>query len=223
MPSVAAVDDRGDHARRFGRGSLRSAMEASGPRFCVFRVSGTITLKSAIQVRTPYLTVAGQTSPGGVEIRGDEEPDGDWGVWFINGAHDIVLRHLRVRMGGNLKFRACPDPSIRGIRDGGARRCRRTGGRPVPGRGRGLGGPARPERRSGDRPAAPRVSRGWRGIVAGLVADDEDRRIATFTALIPLLPETIRREPGFDPRLPAGSQPEAATRLRDALDGAAPD
>ena len=59
--------------------------------------------------------------------------------------------------------------------------------------------------------------------MAGLVADDEDRRIATFTALIPLLPETIRREPGFDPRLPAGSQPEAATRLRDALDGAAPD
>lgn len=89
-----------------GPGSLRWAMEASGPRIVVFRVSGTITLKSAIQVRTPYLTVAGQTSPGGIQIRGDQEPDGDWGVWCVNGAHDIIIRHLRVRMGGNLKHDA---------------------------------------------------------------------------------------------------------------------
>lgn len=89
-----------------GPGSLRSAMEASGPRICVFRVSGTIALKSAIKVRTPYLTVAGQTSPGGLQIKGTGQPDGDWGVWCINGAHDIVLRHLRVRMGGNLKHNA---------------------------------------------------------------------------------------------------------------------
>ena len=37
-----------------GEGSLRAAMEASGPRVCVFRVSGTITLKEAIRVRTPF-------------------------------------------------------------------------------------------------------------------------------------------------------------------------
>src|SRR5262245_17662211 len=36
-----------------GEGSLREAMEATGPRICVFRVSGTITLKSAIKVGTP--------------------------------------------------------------------------------------------------------------------------------------------------------------------------
>ncbi|UCG49588.1 MAG: right-handed parallel beta-helix repeat-containing protein, partial [Phycisphaerales bacterium] len=89
-----------------GPGSLRSAMEASGSRIVVFRVSGTITLKNAIRVRTPYLTVAGQTSPGGVQIRGHGQPEGDWGVWFVNGAHDIVVRHLRVRMGGNLKHDA---------------------------------------------------------------------------------------------------------------------
>jgi pectate lyase len=89
-----------------GPGSLRSCLEASGPRICVFRVSGTITLKSAIRVSTPYLTVAGQTSPGGVQIRGSGEPKGDWGVWFVNGAHDIIVRHLRVRMGGNLKHDA---------------------------------------------------------------------------------------------------------------------
>jgi pectate lyase len=89
-----------------GEGSLRWAMEAAGPRIVVFRVSGTITLKSAIKVSTPYLTVAGQTSPGGIQIRGDQEPDGDWGVWCVNGAHDIIIRHLRVRMGGNLKHDA---------------------------------------------------------------------------------------------------------------------
>ena len=89
-----------------GPGSLRSAMEAVGPRIVVFRVSGTITLESAIRVTTPYLTVAGQTSPGGVQIRGNGQPEGDWGVWFVNGAHDIIVRHLRVRMGGNLKHDA---------------------------------------------------------------------------------------------------------------------
>src|SRR5438552_8348941 len=70
-----------------GPGSLRAAMEASGPRIVVFRVSGTIALKDAIRVRTPYLTVAGQTSPGGVQIRGMGQPEGDWGVWCVNGAH----------------------------------------------------------------------------------------------------------------------------------------
>ena len=89
-----------------GPGSLRAAMEASGPRIVVFRVSGTITLTSAIRVSTPYLTVAGQTSPGGVQVRGTGQPDGDWGVWFVNGAHDIIVRHLRVRMGGNMKHDA---------------------------------------------------------------------------------------------------------------------
>ncbi len=69
---VTTLDDSGE-------GSLRAAMEASGPRVCVFRVSGTITLKNAIQVRTPSLTVAGQTSPSGIEIKGSGQPEGDWG------------------------------------------------------------------------------------------------------------------------------------------------
>lgn len=89
-----------------GEGSLRAAMEASGPRICVFRVSGTITLKNAIRVSTPYLTLAGQSSPGGIEIKGSGQPEGDWGVWFVNGAHNIIVRHLRIRMGGNMKHDA---------------------------------------------------------------------------------------------------------------------
>jgi hypothetical protein len=59
---------------------------------------------------------------------------------------------------------------------------------------------------------------GWRGIEAGLIASDEEQRVTTFTALRPLLPEALRQEPGFDPRAPAGSQPEALARLRDAWD-----
>jgi pectate lyase len=51
-----------------GAGRLRAAMEASGPRIVVFRVSGTIELRNAIRVSTPCRTVAGQTSPGGVQI-----------------------------------------------------------------------------------------------------------------------------------------------------------
>ena len=113
---VTTLDDSGP-------GSLRAAMEASGPRIVVFRVSGTITLTNAIRVRTPYLTVAGQTSPGGVEIRGNGQPEGDWGVWCVNGAHDIVLRHLRVRIGGNMKhdagnnllFYGTAEPGIRDV------------------------------------------------------------------------------------------------------------
>jgi len=96
---VTSLNDSGD-------GSLRAAMEAPGPRICVFRVSGTITLKSAIRVSEPYLTVAGQTSPGGVQIKGTGQQDGDWGVWCVNGAHDIVIRHLRVRMGSNMQHDA---------------------------------------------------------------------------------------------------------------------
>ena len=89
-----------------GPGSFRDATTQTGPRLVVFRVSGTITLKGAIRISEPYLTVAGQTSPGGVQIKGTGQPDGDWGVWCVNGAHDIILRHLRVRMGGNMQHDA---------------------------------------------------------------------------------------------------------------------
>ena len=95
-----------------GPGSLRAAMEASGPRICVFRVSGTIALKTAIRVKTPFLTVAGQTSPGGIQIRGSGEPEGDWGVWFVNGAHDIVVR---LRLPSIPTMTACPMNGRRSI------------------------------------------------------------------------------------------------------------
>ncbi len=80
-----------------GSGSLRACAQASGPRICVFRVAGTIQVNSRIDIWNPYLTIAGQTAPGG-------------GITLKNGpanrqapmavlAHDVVIRHLRFRPG----------------------------------------------------------------------------------------------------------------------------
>ena len=76
-----------------GPGSFRAAVEADGPRTVVFRVSGVIPLESPITVAHPYLTVAGQTAPGdGICLRG--HPFGT-----SAGSSDIIVRHLRVRVG----------------------------------------------------------------------------------------------------------------------------
>ncbi len=48
-----------------GSGSLRSCIEASGPRICIFRTGGLITLNSPLTILNPYITIAGQTAPGG--------------------------------------------------------------------------------------------------------------------------------------------------------------
>jgi pectate lyase len=78
-----------------GPGSLRACATATGSRTCVFRVSGTIELQSSIIVTEPnsYLTIAGQTAPGGgIQLK-------NWYVGIEYGAHDVVVRHLRVRQG----------------------------------------------------------------------------------------------------------------------------
>lgn len=49
-----------------GQGSLRACIEASGPRICIFRTGGTIVLREgSLVVRHPFLTIAGETAPGG--------------------------------------------------------------------------------------------------------------------------------------------------------------
>ena len=75
-----------------GPGSLREAIQAKGPRIVVFEVGGVIDLnKGQLDVREPFLTIAGQTapSPGITIIKG--------GFW-IN-THDILIQHIRVRPG----------------------------------------------------------------------------------------------------------------------------
>lgn len=81
---VSTLDDDGP-------GSLRAAIDTPGPRIVIFRVSGTITLRKAITVRHPFLTVAGQSAPGdGICLRGAS---------FGIATHDVVVRFLRVRLG----------------------------------------------------------------------------------------------------------------------------
>jgi hypothetical protein len=74
-----------------GPGSLLACIAASGPRVCVFEVSGTVHVTSDIIIRNPYLTIAGQTAPSpGITIRGAG----------VNAAtHDVLIQHLRVRPG----------------------------------------------------------------------------------------------------------------------------
>lgn len=82
-----------------GPGSLRDAMEASGPRIVVFRVAGTIQLLDIIRVKDPYVTVAGQTAPGGgILLRGTDNTL----IRVDGGTHDVILRYLRLRNGSGL-------------------------------------------------------------------------------------------------------------------------
>lgn len=92
MVAVVNLDDSGP-------GSLRSCIEASGPRTCVFRVAGVIHLASPLVVKEPYLTVAGQTAPGGgIVLSGKAHNDY---VLRVN-THDVVMRYLRVQKRFNL-------------------------------------------------------------------------------------------------------------------------
>lgn len=74
-----------------GPGTLREACETGGARIVVFNVSGVIWLNSPINVRAPYITIAGQTAPGdGVCVSGAS---------FLIDTHDVVIRHMRFRRG----------------------------------------------------------------------------------------------------------------------------
>ena len=74
-----------------GAGSLRAALEAEGPRVVVFEVSGNIEMVGGVSVKHPYLTVAGQTAPSpGITLKRCE---------LHIRASDVLLQHLRVRVG----------------------------------------------------------------------------------------------------------------------------
>lgn len=79
-----------------GPGSLRDAVEQSGPRTVVFDVSGLITLESRLIIRSTNsnLTIAGQTAPGkGICIRKFN--------FGMLGATNVIIRYLRVRPGNS--------------------------------------------------------------------------------------------------------------------------
>ncbi|WP_287935512.1 MULTISPECIES: Ig-like domain-containing protein [Muribaculaceae] len=75
-----------------GAGSLRDAVSQSG-RIVVFDVCGTINLKSTLIFKGNN-TILGQTAPGeGIQVYGNR-------VSF-SGASNLIVRHMRFRMGTN--------------------------------------------------------------------------------------------------------------------------
>lgn len=75
-----------------GTGSFRDCVETqSGPRTCIFEISGYIDLESDVNITNPYLTVAGQTAPEpGVHLRNSR----------INiKTHDILFQNFSIRPG----------------------------------------------------------------------------------------------------------------------------
>lgn len=75
-----------------GPGSLREAIMNPNPRIIIFKVSGTIELKSILEIRSPFLTIAGQTAPGdGICLKNYP--------LHITRTHDIIIRFLRIRPG----------------------------------------------------------------------------------------------------------------------------
>jgi hypothetical protein len=79
--------------------SLKDCIDATGPRVCVFEISGYIDITGdpdnpydgSFIIREPYITIAGQTAPSpGITIKGGK---------FIIITHDVLIQHLRIRVG----------------------------------------------------------------------------------------------------------------------------
>ena len=81
---VTSLEDDGS------QGTLRWALKQNGPKTIVFDVAGTIHLKSELRTGKDHLTIAGQTSPGGICLA-------DYG--FSINSNNVIIRFLRFRPG----------------------------------------------------------------------------------------------------------------------------
>ncbi len=79
-----------------GAGTLRACVEATGPRICTFATGGTIELQSSLYITNPFLTVAGQTAPGG-GIQITNAPGAVISNLVLVSTHDVVWAYTRAR------------------------------------------------------------------------------------------------------------------------------
>ena len=84
-----------------GPGSLRECAQVStGPRTCVFTIGGTIELDSSIEIRNSYLTIAGQTAPGGgITLKNRNSLRSPIYLY----ASEVIMRYFRIRSGPTIK------------------------------------------------------------------------------------------------------------------------
>ncbi|MGD9701051.1 MAG: hypothetical protein AB7Q42_03760 [Acidimicrobiia bacterium] len=103
-----------------GPGSFRDCVTRTGPRIVVFRVSGTITTLTRIDIKSPNLTVLGQTAPGGgITLRGAAALRKD--ILRVQ-ANDVVIRYLRFRHGTPTETSESADNLLVGKSSGPVRR-----------------------------------------------------------------------------------------------------
>ena len=81
-----------------GVGSLRSCVEETGPRICVFKVGGLISLNSSLVIKNPYITIAGQTAPGGGITLRNGISGGEFETLSVQ-THDVIIRYITSRPG----------------------------------------------------------------------------------------------------------------------------
>ncbi len=77
-----------------GPGSLRAAIATPGPRTVLFAVAGTIELATPLEIKEPFITIAGQSAPGGGICLKNFD--------LIVSTHEVIVRHLRMRPGDQM-------------------------------------------------------------------------------------------------------------------------
>jgi hypothetical protein len=78
-----------------GPHSLKECIEGRTPRTCIFSVGGEIQLPEALRIKSPFITIAGQTAPRpGITLTGSG---------IVVSTHDVLIQHISIRPGDGRK------------------------------------------------------------------------------------------------------------------------